>query len=90
MDSYSEKLQKYNIYKAIQEESKQEGGGEKSPVQGGGSNPVQEGGGKTLLDYFSLTTVVAIIAGGLLLSAGRKANGFYPDKNDTPPKPRDV
>lgn len=97
LDSYSEKLQKYNIYKAIQEESKQEGGGsnpvqggERSPIQGGGGNPVQEGGGKTLLDYFSLTTVVAIIAGGLLLSAGRKANGFFPDKNDTPPKPRDV
>lgn len=91
LDSYSEKLQKYNIYKAMQEESKQSGGS--NPVQSGGGDaelPIQEGGGKTLFDYFSLTTIIAIIGGGLLLSAGRKANGFFPDKNDTPPKPRDV
>jgi TM2 domain-containing membrane protein YozV len=87
LDSYSEKLQKYNMYKTMQEESA------KASQQGGGGDvapPIQEGGGKTLFDYFSLTTVVAIIAGGLLLSAGRKANGLFPDKNDTPPKPRDV
>lgn len=87
LNEYGEKLQKYNLYKAKQQEeakeAKQEGGGYPTPQS-------QEGGGKTLLDYFSLTTVIAIIGGGLLLSAGRKANGLFPDKNDSPPKPRDV
>ena len=55
----------------------------------------QEGGGqggqeKTSLDYFAFTTMAAIIGGGLLLAAGRSANGLFPDKNDPPPKSRDV
>lgn len=54
---------------------------------GGGISPTQE---KTSLDYFAFTTVAAIIGGGLLLSAGRSANGLFPDKNDPPPKSRDV
>jgi hypothetical protein len=70
----------------------QMGGG----VQEGGQAEGQEGqeGGakakaddKTPLDYFALTTMVAVIAGGLLLAAGRTANGFFPDSDDTPPNP---
>ena len=55
--------------------------------QEGGGSPTQE---KTSLDYLAVTTMAAIIGGGLLLSAGRSANGLFPDKNDPPPKPRDV
>jgi TM2 domain-containing membrane protein YozV len=70
--------------------------GEGAPQMGGGGAKAeggQEGGAKdkgedkTPLDYFALTTMVAVIAGGLVLAAGRTANGFFPDSDDTPPNP---
>ena len=60
---------------------------QRAQQQEGGGSPAEE---KTSLDYLAITTMAAIIGGGLLLSAGRSANGLFPDKNDPPPKPRDV
>ena len=71
---------------AKQQQQEQQQQQQEQQQQGGGS-PTQE---KTSLDYLAFTTMAAIIGGGLLLSAGRSANGLFPDKNDPPPKPRDV
>ena len=60
------------------------------PQVGGGASEGSKGkspSDKTPLDYFAIITMVAVIAGGLVLSAGRTANGFFPDTNDTPPQP---
>ena len=78
-------------YKVAEREAKQkaaqQAAQQQQSQQGGGSGGNQE---KTSLDYFAFTTMAAIIGGGLLLSAGRSANGLFPDKNDPPPKSRDV
>jgi len=89
LKEYGEKLEKYNLYVEKQEQERIKAGKQQS---GGGDNSSdkQEGGGKTLFDYFSFTTIVAIIAGGLVLSAVRKTNGLSSDKNDSPPNPRGI
>jgi len=60
----------------------------KDAAQAGGGEAKGQGD-KSPLDYFALTMIIAVIGGGLLLSGGRSPNGFT-DRNDTPPKPRDV
>jgi TM2 domain-containing membrane protein YozV len=79
------KEQAHAQQQAQQEESAHQERGRRQ--EGGGSGGSQE---KTSLDYLAITTMAAIIGGGLLLSAGRSANGLFPDKNDPPPKSRDV
>jgi hypothetical protein len=57
-----------------------------TPTQGGGGNTTD----KTPLDYFAFMIIAAVIGGGVLLSAGRTANGSSPEKNDSPPNARNV
>jgi hypothetical protein len=55
------------------------------PQTGGAAEPE-----KSSLDYFAFFTMIAVIGGGLLISAGRSINGGSSDKDDSPPNARDV
>jgi hypothetical protein len=88
LKEYGEKLEKYNLYLEKQEQEAIKAGKQQSG--GGDNNSDKQEGGKTLFDYFSFSTVIAIIGGGLLLSAVRKTNGLSSDKNDSPPNPRGI